>query len=99
MLYFFKKPKSTYRLIYKVSIMTNYTSIQISPKTRESLASLKEKRETYDDLINKFLELIPKGDDEGKYTDEFRISLLNARLDLKHNRTISHAQVKKSLGL
>jgi len=76
-----------------------YTSIQISPEIRERLAKLKESRETYDDILNKLLQLIPEGDDEGKYTEEFRIGLLNAGLDIKHGKTISHAELKKKLGV
>lgn len=79
--------------------MAGYTSIQILPETRQKLAGLKRGRETYDELLNKLLELIPKGDDEGEYTDEFRLGLLNARLDLKHGRVISHQELKKRLGL
>lgn len=77
-----------------------YTSIQILPKTRERLSQLKATpRETYDELLNKLLELVPSGDDEGEYTDEFRIGLLNARLDLKRGRTVSYGELKKKLGL
>ncbi len=76
-----------------------YTSIQISPEIRERLSSLKSGRETYDDLLKKLLSLIPESDDEGKFTDEFRIGLLNARLDTLQGRTISHEEVKKRLGL
>ncbi|VVB66491.1 Uncharacterised protein [Candidatus Gugararchaeum adminiculabundum] len=79
--------------------MVKYTSIQLNPKTREKLSRLKERRETYDDLINKFLSLVPEGDDEGKYSQEFRIGLLNARLDTMAGRFISHEDVKKKLGL
>ncbi|MFQ5405923.1 MAG: hypothetical protein ACE5DI_02075 [Candidatus Micrarchaeia archaeon] len=77
-----------------------YTSIQINPSTRKKLALLKGgSRETYDEVLNKLLELIPTRDDEGEYTNEFRMGLLNARLDLKRGNTISHAELKKRLGL
>jgi len=80
--------------------MPTYTSIQIMPKTKDRLANLKEsKRETYDNILNKLIELVPEGDEEGKYTSEFRIGLMNARLDLKKGRVISHEKLKKSLGL
>ena len=76
------------------------TTIQISPSTRERLAALKgSPRETYDDLLNKLLALIPRGDEEGVYTDAFRVGLLNARLDIRSGRTTDHDQVKKRLGL
>jgi hypothetical protein len=42
---------------------------------------------------------IPQGDEEGEYTDEFRFSLLNAKLDVKQNRVISHEQLKQKLGV
>ena len=77
-----------------------YTSIQIAPETRKKLAKFKEnERETYDELLNKLLSLIPSNDDEGEYTDQFRIGLLNSRLDIKHGKTVTHSEVKKSLGL
>ncbi len=78
----------------------NYTSIQILPITRMRIAKLKSnERETYDQILNKLLELVPKGDDEGEYTDEFRIGLLNAKLDLKHGKSIPHDALKRQLGL
>ncbi|MBS3070060.1 hypothetical protein J4220_00960 [Candidatus Micrarchaeota archaeon] len=77
-----------------------YTSIQILPKTKEKLALLKgSPRETYDELLNKLLELVPEGDEEGKYKRDFRIGLLEARLDLKHGRVFTGNEVKKRLGL
>ena len=76
------------------------TSIQIDSKTRAKLAKLKSgPRETYDDLLNKLMSLIPEGDDEGRYTDEFRLGLLEARLDVKAGRTIPHGEMKRRLGL
>ena len=76
------------------------TTIQVTPETRERLAALKSSpRETYDELLNKLLALVPCGDDEGAYTDAFRMGLLNARLDIKAGRLTDHAQVKKRLGL
>ena len=77
----------------------HYTSIQILPQTREKLSRLKSsQRETYDELIRKLIELVPERDDEGKYKDEFRVSLLNAKLDVIKGRTYSFSDVKKSLG-
>jgi hypothetical protein len=76
------------------------TTIQIAPGTRERLAALKSsRRETYDELLNKLLALVPGGDDEGQYTDGFRVGLLNARLDIRAGRVLGHEQVKKRLGL
>lgn len=80
--------------------MSKHTSIQISPRTRERLAELKGGRsETYDEVINKLLELVPKGDEEGEYTKEFRIGLLNARLDLKRGKKVGLSEAKKKLGV
>ncbi len=74
--------------------------IQVNPSTREELAALKSsRRETCDELLRKLLMLIPEGDEEGVYADAFRIGLLNARLDLRAGRVVSHGQVKRQLGL
>ncbi len=76
------------------------TTIQVTPTTRERLAALKSSpRETYDELLNKLLSLVPQGDDEGAYSDAFRMGLLNARLDIRSGRVTEHAQVRKRLGL
>jgi len=76
------------------------TTIQLSPSTRQKLAALKSSpRETYDELLNKLVALVPEGDDEGLYTDSFRIGLLAARLDLRAGRVTDHDLVKKRLGL
>lgn len=76
------------------------TTIQISPSTRERLAALKTSpRETYDELLNKLISLVPRGDDEGLYTDSFRIGLLSARLDIREGRLTDHEVVRKRLGL
>ena len=76
------------------------TTIQISPATRERLSALKSSpRETYDELLNKLLSLVPHGDEEGTYTDLFRVGLFNARLDIQAGRLTPHDQVKRRLGL
>jgi hypothetical protein len=76
------------------------TTIQLTPATREKLSALKgSSRETYDELINKLIALVPAGDKEGLYTDSFRIGLLNARLDIREGRLTDHEMVKKRLGL
>lgn len=77
-----------------------YTTIQIEESTRTRLAELKiSTRETYDQLLNALLDLVPSGDEEGKYTKEFRASLVRALADVKHGRTYSSEDVRKSLGL
>jgi len=76
------------------------TTIQLSPATRQKLAALKVgPRETYDELLNRLIALIPEGDDEGRYTDSFRVGLLASRLDIRAGRVTDHRLVKKRLGL
>jgi len=76
------------------------TTIQVSTETREMLARLKSSpRETYDELLRKLIALVPEGDDEGPYTQAFRIGLLEARLDVKEGRLIPLREAKKRLGL
>ena len=75
------------------------TTIQLSSPTRQRLAALKATpRETYDELLNKLMALVPEGDDEGLYTDSLRIGLLAARLDIRARRVTDHDVVKKRLG-
>ncbi len=76
------------------------TTIQVSEDTREKLARLKSsRRETYDELLNKLLALVPEGDEEGRYTQAFRVGLLEARLDIKNDRLTPLREAKKRLGL
>jgi len=76
------------------------TTIQLSPETRNKPARLKStSRETYDEVLNKLLALVPEGDEEGLYTQSFRVGLLRARLDLKEGRLVDHERVKKRLGV
>jgi hypothetical protein len=76
------------------------TTIQLAQSTRQKLAALKASpRETYDELLNKLIALVPEEDDEGLYTDSFRIGLLSARLDIRERRVTDHDLVKKRLGL
>ena len=77
-----------------------YTTIQIKEETREKLGKLKAyDRETYDEVLNTLIELIPSGDDEGEYTEEFRASLLRGLGDITHGRTHSSADIRKKLGI
>ncbi len=78
----------------------NYTTIQISKATREKLSRLKPyRRATYDETIEALISLIPGGDEEGNYTEEFRTSLLRGLLDIRAGRTYSSSEVRKRLGL
>lgn len=77
-----------------------YTSIQIFPETRKKIAKLKtSERETYDEVLNKLMDLVPARDEEGEYTDAFRVGLLNAKRDLRTGNIVSHEQLKKRLGM
>jgi hypothetical protein len=76
------------------------TTIQLSAETRERLAALKASpRETYEEILKRLLSLVPEGDEEGLYTQAFRIGLLDARLDIREDRLVDHDQVKRRLGL
>lgn len=74
------------------------TTIQLDAGTRKRLAKLKGKA-TYDELLNKLLALVPEGDDEGQYTDAFRMGLLQAQLDIKEGRVVPDDVVRRRLGL
>lgn len=76
------------------------TTIQVRPETRERLSRLKvHARESYDDLLNRLLTLVPEGDEEGTYTEAFRVGLMEARLDIRQGRVVDHETVKKRLGI
>lgn len=77
-----------------------YTTIQISRSTREKLNGLRAyKRMTYDELLNALMSLIPEGDEEGVYTEDFRTSLLRSLLDVKQKKTHTAEEVKRQLGI
>ena len=78
----------------------SYTTIQISQETREKLSKLKaSERETYDEILNSLMDLIPSGDDEGEYTEEFKASLMRAIADVKRGRVYSMKDVRKEIGV
>jgi len=52
---------------------------------------------TYDKLLNALMSLIPEGDEEGIYTEDFRASLLKSALDIKKRKTCTSEEVKKQL--
>ena len=77
-----------------------YTTIQIEVETRKRLALLKAyERETYDQLLNMLLDLVPTGDDEGEYTEEFRASMLRSLYDIRQGRVHTLKEAKQSLGI
>lgn len=80
--------------------MAVVTTIQLRAETRERLSALKSTpRETYDDLLNRLLDLVPEGDEEGIYSRAFRVGLLEAHLEIRQGRLLGHADVKRRLGL
>ncbi|WMT45530.1 MAG: hypothetical protein RE469_04865 [Cuniculiplasma divulgatum] len=54
---------------------------------------------TYDELLNALMSLIPEGDEEGFYTEDFRASLLRGLLDVKEKKIHTTEEVKKQLGI
>lgn len=77
-----------------------YTTIQITRETRERLSKLRAyERETYDELLNALLDLVPSGDDEGTYNEEFRASLRRSLSDIRQGRTHTLQETRKRLGL
>ena len=76
------------------------TTIQIDKETRERLSGLKSsERDTYDEVLNKLIDLIPSGDDEGAYSDEFKASLLRGISNIKNGNTVSLNDFKKRVGM
>jgi len=76
------------------------TTVQLAPEARERLARLKQSpRETNDGLLNTLLDLVRTGDEEGTYRAAVRVGLLNARLDIRADRTVGHEELKRRLGL
>ena len=72
----------------------------MSEATKLRLEVLKEAGNmTYDKLIRALLSLIPEGDDEGKYTDEFKASFLVSSLDVAEGRVVSLDELKRNLAL
>lgn len=76
----------------------NQSTIRISDSTKMRLdVQKKAGNMTYDKLIRALLSLIPEGDDEGKYTDEFKASFLESSLDVAEGRVISLDELKRRL--
>ena len=48
---------------------------------------------------DKRLDALPEGDEEGMYTENFRITLLRSLLDMKDNKTYTSEELKKQLGI
>jgi hypothetical protein len=76
------------------------SSIQIDAVTRKRLAALKSsRRETYDEVLNKLMRLVPEGDADGRFRPGFRAKILEGALDVAEGRTVPHEEVKKRLGI
>jgi hypothetical protein len=77
----------------------DYTPVQISRSTREKLNGLRaHKRMTYDELLNALMSLIPEGDEEGVYSEDFGASLLGSFLEVKEKKIYTTDEVKKIIG-
>lgn len=74
------------------------TSIQVDGKTRQALHRLKG-RHTYDELFQMLLSLVPQGDEEGRYSDAFRLSLLESEIELRQGRFVTLKDVEAEFGL
>jgi hypothetical protein len=72
------------------------TTIKVNAKTRDALQKLKGTR-SYDELLGLLLRLVPEGDDEGRFTPEFRLSLLDGML--YDGPLVTHEQMKREFGL
>jgi len=80
--------------------MQQTTTIQVTKQLKGKLDKLKQHpRESYSEVIGMLLDMVPKGDEEGEYTDEFRLAWLRGEMDLLAGRTVSMAEAKKRLGL
>jgi hypothetical protein len=76
--------------------MRETTTIKVQTKTRDALAKLKGDL-SYDELLEMLLRTVPEGDEEGKFTAEFRLELLEQRLNPGPYYTME--QVKAELGM
>ena len=77
-----------------------YTTIQVNKATRMRLQKFRVgKRETYDEILNVLMDLVPSGDDEGEYTPEFKMAMIRGLMDIKRGRTYTLEQVEKELGI
>ena len=81
---------------YQRDTVAGTTTIKVNTQTRDALQALKGGR-SYDDLLGMLLKLVPEGDDEGRFTDDFRLSLLEGLL--YDGPRISHEDLKREFGL
>ncbi len=96
----FSKSSFIYMLVYVYIGEYMYSTVRVANVTKEKIENLKVyKRESIDDVLNKLLALVPDGDEEGKYTEEFRAGLLQSLVESKMGKTYSLSEAKKQLGL
>jgi hypothetical protein len=76
--------------------MAGTTTIKVNTRTRDALQRLKGRR-SYDEILSMLLKLVPEGDEEGKFTPEFRRSLLEGLL--YEGPRISHEDLRREFGL
>lgn len=76
--------------------MAETTTIKVNARTRDALQALKGNR-SYDEILAMLLKLVPEGDDEGPFTPEFRMSLLEGLL--YDGPRISHEELRREFGL
>ncbi|MFH0714181.1 MAG: hypothetical protein V1847_00290 [Candidatus Diapherotrites archaeon] len=72
------------------------TTIQLSTKTKHRLAALKSHpRESFEEVMDKLLYLVPQGDDEGDYSNEFRAGLLDSLYEARKGKFFSLKQIER----
>lgn len=76
--------------------MADTTTIKVDTRTRDSLQKLKGRR-SYDQLLSMLLRLVPEGDEEGDFTPEFRMSLLEGLL--YEGPRVTHEDLRREFGL
>jgi len=78
----------------------DYTSIQIHRGTRIKLQSFKDyRRETYDELLNKMMNIIDALKDEPELREEVIEEVFEARKEAKEGKTYSTRKLLKELGV
>lgn len=72
------------------------TTIKLDTKTRDALQALKGSH-SYDELLGMLLRLVPAGDEEGPFTAEYRLGLLEGLL--YEGPRLTFDQMKAEFGL
>ena len=80
--------------------MSRLTTIQLEKSTKNKLEKLKEyKRETYDELVNKLIEISEFVNAEPELKEEFLEEIEDARKEIKAGKGISTEKLLKELGI